>query len=93
MNDYLKLSTWQAPVVNLDISEVKAWITGKSGETSAEVQTDYLRSALGHLILASLCGGFAFENEYELLKRAFQLYLDRNYHTAAIENSELTLIA
>lgn|GEM_PF-2162183 len=90
VDDYLKLRTWHAREASIDINEVKTLIMDKSGQRNPEVLTDYLRAALGHLLLSSLSAGFAFENEYEFLKRAFQSYLDRNYQNCTIENSELS---
>jgi hypothetical protein len=57
------------------------------------VLTDYLRVALGHLLLASLSSGFQFGNEYELLKRAFQIFVERNYHNCVVDDGEVPLTA
>jgi hypothetical protein len=84
IEDYLKLQTWRALETSIDINEVKTWIISKSNQENPEVLTDYLRAALGHMLLSSLSAGFAFENEYEFLKRAYQIYMERNYHNQTI---------
>jgi hypothetical protein len=84
IEDYLKLQTWHAIETSININEVKALITSKSNKKNSEALTDYLRAALGHMLLSSLSAGFSFENEYEFLKRAYQIYIERNYHNATI---------
>lgn len=93
VDEYLKLTSWYDRETGLDISEVKMWVINEGSWAPPEVLTDYLRAALGHLLIASLSAGFQFGNYYELLKRAFQIYQERNYHNCSIEESELLLTA
>jgi hypothetical protein len=57
----------------------KKSITQKATQTDAKVLTDYLRVALGHMLLSLLSEGFAFDSDYTLIKTAYKVYLDRGF--------------
>jgi hypothetical protein len=54
---------------------------------------DYLRVALGHILLSSLSAGFVFEKEYTLLKSAFETYFERGYQYIRVDYTALLLTA
>ena len=92
VEDYLKNCSWQARESKPDVNEVKAWIFGECSQKNPELLTDYLRVALGHILLSSFSAGFSFGNEYELMKQAFQTYLDRGYQCCTVEAGEDLLV-
>ena len=93
VDDYLKLRTWYSRDADINVEEVKTWIAGECGGKESELLTDYLRVALGHILLSSLSAGFAFENEYMLLKRAFEIYFEHDYHCISVDRTALLLTA
>lgn len=88
IEQYLVLCSWQARESKLDVHEVKDWIVGMCSQENPELLTDYLRVALGHIVLSSLTASFRFGNEYECMKHAYQTYLDRGYHWCSVERGE-----
>lgn len=85
IEQYLVLCSWQARESKLDLHEVKNWIIGMCSQEKPELLTDYLRVALGHIVLSSLSACFRFGNEYERMKHAYQTYLDRGYQCCTLE--------
>ncbi len=79
MDEHYTLCHWQNRSAETTVSEIKDIILANANKTEAEALTDYLRIALGHMLLASLSDGFAFDSEYTLMKTAYQLYIDRRY--------------
>jgi hypothetical protein len=77
--------THQLKDFNLDVFDVKEWLLENSNSTDKALLTDYLRVALGHLILDLLYCNFFFENDYQLVKKAIDVYLQRKYHTCFFE--------
>jgi hypothetical protein len=41
--------------------------------------TDYLRVALGHLVLDDIASRYWYNNEYELIKSAYRSYIQRGF--------------
>jgi len=41
--------------------------------------TDYLRVALGHLVLDDMASSYEYDNEYELIKSAYRSYIQRGF--------------
>lgn len=80
MDEYYSQCHWQNRAIDVGISEIKDIILDRASKTEAEALTDYLRIALGHMLLASLSDGFAFDSEYTLMKTAYQLYVDRGFN-------------
>jgi hypothetical protein len=80
--------THQLKDFNLDVFDIQEWILEISKTTDDKnTLTDYLRVALGHLVLDLLYSNFSFENEYQMVKRAIDVYLDRKYDTCFFELS------
>jgi hypothetical protein len=79
MDAHYSLYNWQNCEVDSGVNEIKELILEKATKAEADSLTDYLRVALGHILLASLSDGFAFDSEYTLMKTAFQLYIDRGF--------------
>jgi hypothetical protein len=79
MDEHHAICHWQNRTAETTVSEIKDIILAKANKTEAEALTDYLRVALGHLLLASLSDGFAFDSDYALMKTAYQLYVDRGF--------------
>jgi len=92
VDDYLKLRTWYSRDADINVEEVKTWIAGECGGRDPELLTDYVRVALGHILLSSLSAGFAFE-EFMLLKSAFKTYFERGYHCISVDHAQLLLNA
>jgi hypothetical protein len=79
MDEQFTLCYWQNRNAEATVSEIKDLILTRATKTDAAALTDYLRIALGHMLLASLSEGFAFDSEYTLMKTAYQLYMDRGF--------------
>jgi hypothetical protein len=79
MDEHSMLCNWQNRTTEATVSEIKDIILAKATRTDTEALTDYLRIALGHMLIASLSDGFAFDSDYALMKTAYQLYIDRGY--------------
>lgn len=79
MDEHHAFYHWQNRTEETTVSEIKDIILANADKTEVEALTDYLRIALGHMLLASLSDGFAFDSEYALMKTAYQLYIDRGY--------------
>ncbi len=93
VDDYLKLRTWYSRDADINVEEVKTWIVGECGERDLKVLTDYVRVALGHILLSSLSAGFAFEKEFVLLRSAFEIFFERGYHCISVDDAALLLTA
>jgi hypothetical protein len=92
VEDYLKLRTWYSRDADINVEEVQTWIAGECGAYNPELLTDYLRVALGHILLSSLSAGFTFENEYKLLKSAFETFFERGYHCISADHTALVTV-
>jgi hypothetical protein len=79
MDEHYTLCHWQNQSANASVGEIKDLILAKAAKTDTRALTDYLRIALGHMLLASLSDGFAFDSDYTLMKTAYQLYVDRGF--------------
>ena len=80
MDNYLASEKHQHIDLNSNImDEVKIIVTEKCDSTNEQMSTDCLRVAIGHLLLYVTANNFVFKNEYELMKRAFQTYTDKDY--------------
>lgn len=86
MDEHYTHYHWQNRDVDSGVSEIKELILSKAPKAESDFLTDYLRVALGHMLLASLSDGFAFDSEYTLMKTAFQLYIDRGFSDCRLNN-------
>ena len=59
---------------------IREWLRGFSHLAYQETLTDYLRVALGHLVLDYMASRYEYENEYELMKSAYRSFIQRGYH-------------
>ena len=57
-----------------DINGIKDWIRKSCHLAYQETLTDYVRVALGHLVLDEMWSEYEYENEYELVKSAYRSY-------------------
>lgn len=89
MDEYYTLCHWQNRDVNADVDQINQVILSRTPQAKEEVLTDYLRVALGHILLASLSDGFAFSSDYALMKTAFQLFINKGFNNCSINNSVL----
>jgi hypothetical protein len=62
-----------------DVNGVRAWIRKWSHLGYQETLTDYVRVALGHLVLDEMWSKYEYENEYELIKSAYRSYVQRGF--------------
>lgn len=79
MDEYCTFCHWQNRTPDATVDEIKDLILAKATKTDTKALTDYLRIALGHMLLTSLSNGFAFDSEYAMMKTAYQLYVDRGF--------------
>ncbi len=80
MDTFLSPQNNQTTDANPDtILKINTLVVEKSGSANNQILTDYLRVALGHLVLHMTQNNFVFKNEYELMKRTFQAYTDKNF--------------
>ena len=59
---------------------IREWLRGFSHLAYQETLTEYLRVALGHLVLDYMDSRYEYENEYELMKSAYRSFIQRGYH-------------
>jgi len=59
---------------------IREWLRGFSHLAYQETLTDYLRVALGHLVLDYLASRYEYENKYELMKSAYRSFRRRGFH-------------
>lgn len=59
---------------------IREWLRGFAHLAYQETLKDYLRVALGHLVLDYMASRYEFENEYELMKSAYRSFIQRGYH-------------
>lgn len=79
MDEHHHVNCCKPTIMDLAVSENKELILSKATQTEAKVLTDYLRVALGHMLLSLLSEGFAFDSDYTLIKTAYKVYLDRGF--------------
>ena len=62
-----------------DINGIRDWIRKWSHLGYQDTLTDYVRVALGHLVLDEMWSKYAFESEEELIKTAYRSYAQRGF--------------
>lgn len=62
-----------------DIGGIREWIKKWSHLGYQETLTDYVRVALGHLVLDEMWSKYEFDNEDELMKSAYRSYAQRGF--------------
>jgi len=60
---------------------IREWLRGFSHLAYQETLTDYLRVAMGHLVLDDMASRFPRKNEEELMKSAYRSFIQRGFHT------------
>jgi len=59
---------------------IREWLKGFSHLAYQETLTDYLRVAMGHLVLDDMASRYEYKNEYELMKSAYRSFIQRGFH-------------
>jgi hypothetical protein len=59
---------------------IREWLREMKHITSQDTLTDYLRVALGHLVLDYIEYRFPWKNEDELIKSAYRSFIQRGFH-------------
>jgi hypothetical protein len=59
---------------------IREWLRGMTYITSQDTLTDYLRVALGHLVLDDVASRFSCKNEEDLIKTAYRSFMQRGFH-------------
>ena len=59
---------------------IREWLRRFSHLAYQETLTDYLRVALGHLVLDNMASRFPRKNEEELTKSAYRSFIQRGFH-------------
>ena len=62
-----------------DINGIREWIRKWSHLGYQDTLTDYVRVALGHLVLDEMWSKYEFESEEELMKTAYRSYAKRGF--------------
>ena len=62
-----------------DIDGIREWIRSWSHLAYPETKTDYVRVALGHLVLDEIKSRQEWEDEYDLIKRAYRSFIARGF--------------
>jgi hypothetical protein len=62
-----------------NIDGIRDWIRSWSYLGYQETLTDYVRVALGHLVLDEMWSTYEYENDYELMKSAYRSYAQRGF--------------
>lgn len=62
-----------------DPDGIRTWIRKWSHLGYQETLTDYVRVALGHLVLDEMWSKYEYESEYELIKSAYRSYIQRRF--------------
>ena len=62
-----------------DINGIRDWIRKWSHLGYQDTLTDYVRVALGHLVLDEMWSKYEFESEEELMKTAYRSYAQRGF--------------
>jgi hypothetical protein len=91
MDEYYNKCHWQNREVIIDINEFREMILSRTEERDSAILTDYLRVAIGHILLASLTDGFSFRNDFEFIKIAFKLFIDRNFNHCNINLNDMLM--
>ena len=58
---------------------IREWLLGFSHFAYQETLTDYLRVAMGHLVLDDMASRFPLKNEKELMKSAYRSFIQREF--------------
>jgi len=58
---------------------IREWLQGFSHLAYQETLTDYLRVAMGHLVLDDIASRYGYEDEYELMKSAYRSFIQRGF--------------
>jgi hypothetical protein len=72
-------------LIDLDVKSVRDWILKESKSSDDVLITDYIRVALGHLLLNLFSYNFIFKDNYQFMKRVIECYLSRGYHCYTID--------
>jgi len=62
-----------------DLGGIRTWIRKWSRLGYQETLTDYVRVALGHLVMDEMWSKYEYESEYELIKSAYRSYIQRGF--------------
>lgn len=62
-----------------DITGIREWIRSWSHLAYQETLTDYVRIALGHLVLDELWSNYDYDDDYELMKSAYMSFIKRGF--------------
>jgi hypothetical protein len=62
-----------------NIDGIRFWLRGWAHLAYQQTLTDYVRVALGHLVLDEKWHDYDFENDYELMKTAYSSYVHRGF--------------
>ena len=62
-----------------DIDGIREWIKGWCHLGYQETLTDYVRVALGHLVLDDVWSRREWTDEYDLIKRAYRSFIARGF--------------
>ena len=62
-----------------DINGIRDWVRKWCNLGYQETLTDYVRVALGHLVLDEKWSEYEYENDYELMKSAYMSYAQREF--------------
>ena len=62
-----------------DIKGVRSWIKKWSHLGSQDTKTDFVRVALGHLVLDDIWSRNDWEDEHDLMKRAYRSFVARGF--------------
>ena len=59
---------------------IRDWLSGFEHLAHQETLTDYLRAALGHVVLDDIERRGKYSNEDDLIKRAYRSFIARGFH-------------
>jgi len=59
---------------------IRDWLRSWCHLAYQKTLTDYLRVALGHLVLDEMWSKYEYEDEYELIKSAYRSYAQRGFY-------------
>jgi hypothetical protein len=71
-------------LINFEVNSVRDWILKESKSSDDVLLTDYIRVALGHLLLNLFSYNFIFKDNYQCMKRVIEFYLSKGYHSYTI---------
>jgi hypothetical protein len=79
--DLLVYGHWSHRYVDYyhDIDGIREWIRGWSHLGYQETLTDYVRVALGHIVLDDIWSRGRWKDEYDLIKRAYRSFIAKGF--------------